>query len=131
MGNHENDRTIEQIIEQEAREEARKQAEKEAQQIRKSVEAELSELLDLNQKQIEAMEAAQRMDDNGTGSLDIYNTVEEMKERISAPFPKTVARKTSNNINHIHTDNGVSEKRETLNEISLNKVNINNNEYNS
>ncbi|KAK3911799.1 SH2 domain-containing protein 4A, partial [Frankliniella fusca] len=55
MGEHPDDKSIEQILEQEAREKARKQAELEAQQLRLS---ELTELLDLSHKQIEEMEAA-------------------------------------------------------------------------
>lgn len=55
MGEHPDDKSIEQILEREARENARKQAELEAQQRRLS---ELTELLDLSHKQIEEMEAA-------------------------------------------------------------------------
>ena len=60
------------------------------------MEAELTELLDLNQKQIQAMEEAQRKEEET--SLDIYCTVDEIR----------------NSINKLDTP--------PLQEISLNKV---------
>lgn len=101
MGEHKNDKSIEQILEEEAREAARLQAEKEAEQLRLSVEAELTELLDLNQKQIAAMEAAH---DNSSDGEDIYCSVNEIRERIKVPVVPSVV-----------------DKRDVLQEISLNK----------
>ncbi|KAJ9591981.1 hypothetical protein L9F63_001493 [Diploptera punctata] len=81
MGEHPDDLSIDEILEKEAREKARRQAEREAEQLRISVEAELTELLDLNQKQIQAMEAAQRKEEET--SLDIYCSVDEIKNSIN------------------------------------------------
>ncbi|KAG8295569.1 SH2 domain-containing protein 4B-like isoform X2 [Homalodisca vitripennis] len=96
MGEHPDDKSIEQILEEEAREAARLLAEKEAQQLRLSVEAELTELLDINQKQLAAMEAAQ-----GPEHEDIYCSVAEVKDRIKVPI--------------------LPSPRDALQEISLNK----------
>ncbi|XP_066992459.2 SH2 domain-containing protein 4A isoform X2 [Anabrus simplex] len=104
MGEHPDDPSIEEILEKEAREKARRQAEKEAEHLRKSMEAELSELLDLNQKQIEAMEAAQQKDED----MDIYCSVDELREKMK------VQTETNNKINSL------SDKRDILQEISLN-----------
>lgn len=104
MGEHPDDPSIEEILEKEARETARRQAEKEAEQLRISVEAELTELLDLNQKQIQAMEAAQRKEEEA--SLDIYCTVDEIQnsinkletpplQEISLNKPKKVAQRVA------------------------------------
>lgn len=124
MGEHPNDLSIEEILEQEAREKARRQAEKEAEQLRKSVEAELTELLDLNQKQIEAMEAAQRQEDRleDEASLDIYCTVDELREKVNQ-FPTSNSMFVRNSMNKLDNSNGnaTPDKRDALQEISLNK----------
>lgn len=112
MGEHSNDMTIEQIMEKEAREKARQQAEKEAEQLRKSMEAELTELLDLNKKQIQAMEAAQHKE---ADPMDIYCSVDELKDRMKLSFPNNNA-KNNNNVIEIN----VAEKRDALQEISFN-----------
>jgi hypothetical protein len=80
------------------------------------VEAELTELLDLNQKQIEAMEAAQRKDDKleDESSLDIYCSVDELREKAN--------RFLTPNSMFVSNGNATPDKRDALQEISLNKV---------
>jgi hypothetical protein len=85
------------------------------------VEAELTELLDLNQKQIEAMEAAQRKDDKleDESSLDIYCSVDELREKVNGfPAPNSMFVSSSDNSN----GDATPDKRDALQEISLNKV---------
>ncbi|XP_049774429.1 SH2 domain-containing protein 4B-like isoform X2 [Schistocerca cancellata] len=113
MGEHPDDPSIEEILEREAREKARQQAEKEAEQLRKSMEAELTELLDLNQKQIQAMEALQRKE---ADPMDIYCSVDEIRDRIKQQFPNN---NTKNNINST-IEISFADKRDALQEISLN-----------
>ncbi|KAL0274829.1 UNVERIFIED_CONTAM: hypothetical protein PYX00_002858 [Menopon gallinae] len=96
MGEHPDDKSIEQILEEEAREKARKIAEKETQKLRKSVEAELSEILDMNQKQIEQLEAANAINrlKEKTPVIpikdepsDIYCSVDELRKKMQGTNP--------------------------------------------
>jgi len=89
------------------------------------MEAELTELLDLNQKQIEALEAAQKKEDKveDEASLDIYCTVDEMREKTSQ-FPVLNNTFVKNSINKFDDINPVADKRDALQEISLNKVSL-------
>ncbi|KAL1123284.1 hypothetical protein AAG570_002370 [Ranatra chinensis] len=98
MGEHEDDKTIEQILEDEAREAARLQAQKETLQIRISVEAEWDKYLEENRKNIEKMEIGQ-----SSQPEDIYCSADELKQMVALP----------NNIPH--------PKRDALQEISFNK----------
>nr|CAD7400464.1 unnamed protein product [Timema cristinae] len=126
MGEHPDDRTIEEILEQEAREKARKQAEKE---IRRSMEAELSQLLDLNAKQIEAMEAAEvqhvegKCEEEEEDTMEIYCSVDEIRDKMATS--QFVAYNNNNNnkvketlfnLNYLEGD-----RRDILQEISQNK----------
>jgi len=92
---------------------------------RKSVEAELTELLDLNQKQIEAMEAAQRKEDKleDEASLDIYCTVDDLQDKVNQ-FPTLNSTYVRNNINKFDDVKPMADKRDALQEISLNKVSL-------
>ncbi|BES92691.1 SH2 domain [Nesidiocoris tenuis] len=101
MGEHSDDKSIEEIMEQEAREAARRLAEKEAQSLRKTMEAELTELLELNKKQREEIEVAEQKLD----AEDIYCSADELKSW-ARPQP-TIAPN--------------SFKRDALQEISFNK----------
>ncbi|CAB0001140.1 unnamed protein product, partial [Nesidiocoris tenuis] len=101
MGEHSDDKSIEEIMEQEAREAARRLAEKEAQSLRKTMEAELTELLELNKKQREEIEVAEQKLD----AEDIYCSADELKSW-ARPRP-TIAPN--------------SFKRDALQEISFNK----------
>lgn len=91
------------------------------------MEAELTELLDLNQKQIEAMEAAQRKEDKleDEASLDIYCSVDELREKANQ-FSTPNNTFAKNSINKFDNSNGnaVPDKRDALQEISLNKVSM-------
>jgi hypothetical protein len=95
---------------------------------RKSVEAELTELLDLNQKQIEAMEAAQRKEEKleDESSLDIYCSVDELREKVNR-FPNSNSMFVSNSYNKFDNSNcsgTAPDRRDALQEISLNKVSM-------
>lgn len=85
MGEHPDDKSIDEILEEEAREAARKLAEKEAQSLRLSVvEAELTELLELNRRQIEEIESAkQRLEPE-----DIYCSADELRLTQTSFLPK-------------------------------------------
>jgi hypothetical protein len=89
------------------------------------VEAELTELLDLNQKQIEAMEAAQQKEDKleDEASLDIYCTVDDLQDKVSQ-FPTLNSTYVRNSINKFDDVKPTADKREALQEISLNKVSL-------
>lgn len=91
------------------------------------MEAELTELLDLNQKQIEAMEAAQRKEDKleDEASLDIYCSVDELREKVTQ-FPALNSTYVRNSINKFDNNgvNPMADKRDALQEISLNKVSL-------
>ena len=89
------------------------------------MEAELTELLDLNQKQIEAMEAAQRKEDKLEDEAlpDIYCTVDELREKANQ-FPTLDSTFVRNSINKFDDVNPVADKRDALQEISLNKVSL-------
>jgi len=87
------------------------------------VEAELTELLDLNQKQIEAMEAAQRKEDKleDEASLDVYCSVDDLRDKANQ-FPALNSTFVRNSINKFDDSvNPVADKRDALQEISLNK----------
>lgn len=89
------------------------------------MEAELTELLDLNQKQIEAMEAAQRKEDKlqAEASPDIYCTVDELREKVNQ-FPTLNSTFVRNSINKFDDVSPMADKRDALQEISLNKVSL-------
>jgi len=90
------------------------------------VEAELTELLDLNQKQIEAMEAAQRKEDKleDEASLDVYCSVDDLRDKANQ-FPALNSTFVRNSINKFDDSvNPVADKRDALQEISLNKVSL-------
>ncbi|XP_022199791.1 SH2 domain-containing protein 4A [Nilaparvata lugens] len=101
MGEHKDDKSIDQILEEEAREAARTQAEKEAEQLRLSVEAELTELLEISgQNEIGTIE----------GTEDIYCSVDELKLHNKIPATPIVSTQLIND-----------SRRDALQEISLNK----------
>ncbi|KAI8439694.1 hypothetical protein MSG28_013388 [Choristoneura fumiferana] len=91
MGEHPNDRSIESILEEETRARALAQARQEAHQLRKSVEKELTQLIEyrpldsLEQVQIRPLpKNVESIED----ALDIYCTVDELRQRIEALEPE-------------------------------------------
>uniref|UniRef100_T1I0A4 SH2 domain-containing protein n=1 Tax=Rhodnius prolixus TaxID=13249 RepID=T1I0A4_RHOPR len=108
MGEHEDDKSIETILEEEAREAARQLAEKEAHNLRLTMEAELTELLELNKKQREEIEVAEQK----LETEDIYCSADQLRinfKPLNAP----------SNINNNISIPGF--KRDALQEISFNK----------
>ncbi|XP_045522030.1 SH2 domain-containing protein 4B-like [Pieris brassicae] len=86
MGEHPDDQSIECILAEEARQRALAQAREEAHQLRKSVEKELTHLIDY--KPLDSLE--QKFDlspktvDSLEDTLDLYCTVDELRERMEA-----------------------------------------------
>jgi hypothetical protein len=82
MGEHEDDITIEEIIALEARKEAKKQAEIETSEFRKSVQAELTEMLEFDS--IKSVDTDEMTSHTPTiEEIDIYCSVDDLKDRIS------------------------------------------------
>lgn len=121
MGEHRNDKTIEEIINEEARDEARKIAEKEAEQLRKQMEAQLSEYIDLTPKIEDLAPPKLEYEDD----MDIYCSVDELREKINAKnFQKPpIPKKPNYQLNAYQTKNNkfnFVDTREVLQEISRN-----------
>ncbi|KAI4457250.1 t cell-specific adapter protein tsad [Holotrichia oblita] len=124
MGEHENDKSIQEILRDEAIERARELAEKEAEELRKQVEAKFTmELIELTPK-IEDLEemtpelGIEGNDDDGTG---IYCSVDELREKMSKPI------KNMNNYSICHyqsknkLNHHIVDRRDVLQELSINK----------
>lgn len=114
MGEHENDESIDDILKGEAIEKARNLAEKETQQIRKQVEAKLSEYIDLTPKiEDEICSPKLTIEDD----VDIYCSVDELREKMNKP-----TRNNNYAFNHYQTKNrfNIIDTRDVLQEISLN-----------
>ncbi|XP_047535534.1 SH2 domain-containing protein 4B-like [Vanessa atalanta] len=90
MGEHPDDQSIESILAEEARQRALTQAREEAHQLRKSVEKELTHLIDY--KPLDSLE--QKFDlspknvDSLEESFDLYCTVDELRQRIEELEPE-------------------------------------------
>ncbi|KAM3957944.1 SH2 domain-containing protein 4B [Aphomia sociella] len=90
MGEHPNDKSIDTILAEEARQRVFAQAREEAHQLRKSVEKELTQLMDY--KPLDSLE--QKFDlspktlDPLEDTLEIYCTVDELRQRIDALEPE-------------------------------------------
>lgn len=113
MGEHKDDKSIEEILKEEAIDKARKLAEKEAEELRKQVEAELSEYIDLTPKiELEITSPKLKIDED----VDIYCSVDELREKMTKP------NRNSNNFtfNYYNNKLGVIDTRDVLQEISLN-----------
>ncbi|XP_066153370.1 SH2 domain-containing protein 4A-like [Euwallacea fornicatus] len=122
MGEHKNDKSIDDILNEETREKARQIAEKETEQLRKQMEVQLSEYIDLSPK-IEDLAPSQL---DYEDDMDIYCSVDELREKINAnkvmqkpPIPK----KPNYQINTYQTKNNkfsFVDTREVLQEIKIN-----------
>ncbi|CAH2093190.1 unnamed protein product [Euphydryas editha] len=97
MGEHPDDQSIESILAEEARQRALAQAREEAHQLRKSVEKELTHLIDY--KPLNSLE--QKFDlspknvDSLEDTLDLYCSVDELRQRIEELEPE-VKEKSDN-----------------------------------
>lgn len=116
MGEHADDKSIEEILKEEAIGKARKMAEQETEGLRKQVEAELSEYIDLTPKiEIEIAPPKLKIEDD----MDIYCSVDELREKMTKP------NRNINNYSFNHYQNknnkfNVIDTRDVLQEISLN-----------
>ncbi|KAG8235838.1 hypothetical protein J437_LFUL015630 [Ladona fulva] len=106
MGEHADDKTIEEILEEEAIEKARKQAEKETEELRKNVAVELTEMIDFNQRQIEEYETVTEKDEEYP--MDLYCTVDEIREPSMHPVSLDI--------------NGEKDMRAAFQEMTISKV---------
>ncbi|XP_034834600.1 SH2 domain-containing protein 4B-like [Maniola hyperantus] len=99
MGEHSEDQSIETILTEETRERALAQAREEAHQLRKSVEKELTHLIDykpmdsLEQKFDLSPKTVDSLDLEDT--LDLYCTVDELRQRIAALEPEVKEKSDS------------------------------------
>ncbi|CAG9767371.1 unnamed protein product [Ceutorhynchus assimilis] len=116
MGEHENDRSIEDILNEEAIEEARKIAEKETEQMRKQMEAQLSEYIDLSPKIEDLSPSKLDYEDD----IDIYCSVDELREKINKK--PAIPKKPSYQLNTYPNKNklNLADSREVFQEISIN-----------
>ncbi|GJQ85474.1 hypothetical protein Trydic_g23897 [Trypoxylus dichotomus] len=119
MGEHESDRSIEEILRDEAIEKARRMAEKEAEELRKQMEAKITmELIELTPKieDLDEIEPKLSIEDD---DMDIYCSVDELREKMSKPI------KNINNysICHYQSKNKLNNimDRDVLQELSINK----------
>lgn len=90
MGEHADDRSIEDIVLSEAREKARRLAAEEAEELRKSVERELTHLIDY--KSLDQLEKdydiSPKQADPIEDTLEIYCTVDDLRQRIQNLQPE-------------------------------------------
>lgn len=119
MGEHENDRSIEDIIKEEAMDEARRLAEKEAEELRRRVEEELKlgDYMDLTPK-IEDL--AER--DHLKMQDDIYCSVDELRDKMNGR-PTMMKNLNNYTLSHYQNKNGrfaVFDTRDVLNELNRN-----------
>lgn len=100
MGEHPNDKTIEQILDAEAQEKARELAVIEAKELRKSVEAEmLCEIIECeeqNQKKLSDDEETPQIDE-----MEIYCSVDELRERMNQTKPMPIPQQNINTIKNL------------------------------
>lgn len=106
MGEHKNDKTIEEILKEEAIEKARKIAEKEAEELRRRLE----DYIDLTPKI--------------TTNEDIYCSVEELKLPQKTDFRDYCEEKISDDLRSRNRRNNVVETKDVLQEISLNRQKV-------
>lgn len=142
MGEHESDKSIEQILAEEAQQKAIQLAEQEAQELRKSVEAELTDIIEYQHQHQhkehpfslaeEKRHSQKKLSDdeiNGTpiiDDLEIYCSVDELRERISAAVPSPKHNNNNSNSNNnqqqqrnvTHLNNKVAVDCNVLQEIS-------------
>lgn len=123
MGEHENDKSIEQILGDEAQRKARELAEQETKELRKSVGAELNDILEYKSNKghsgtpvAEEKRPAKKMDDESHSpiidDLEIYCSADELRERMNNNQKQTQSK--------INMTNGTP-KISVLQEISYNR----------
>uniref|UniRef100_A0A6B2EDF2 Putative phospholipase c n=1 Tax=Phlebotomus kandelakii TaxID=1109342 RepID=A0A6B2EDF2_9DIPT len=116
MGEHPDDKSIDEILAGEAQLRARELAERETQELRKSVEVKLSDIIELDQITSHKMEDDEmpKIED-----MEIYCSVDELRERINnsqnSHSPPKPPKPTNFNIS-----SGGDKKRDVLQEISMN-----------
>lgn len=115
MGEHKNDKTIEEILKEEAIDKARKLAEKEQEELRKKMTT-FSDYIDLTPK-IEDLQSTPKL--KIEDDMDIYCSVDELREKIANNKPQNINNYT---LNHYQTKNNIYNlmDRDVLQEISLN-----------
>ncbi|XP_077294333.1 SH2 domain-containing protein 4A-like isoform X2 [Arctopsyche grandis] len=99
MGEHEDDKSIEQILEEEALENAHNQALKETEELRKSVEKELGDFIEYNSEQMNSMEKDCILLKQLEKIEDIYCSVDELREKMKNMSPEIKTEDAINNSN--------------------------------
>lgn len=119
MGEHKDDKSIEEILREEAIEKARQLAEKETEGLRKQMEAQiLSDYIDLTPK-IEEMEKSPKFEIND--DANIYCSIDEIQKQIHQK-PKTIQNFSLNSYQNRTTKfnfNNDNNRGDVLNEINL------------
>lgn len=84
MGEHHDDKTIEEILADEAKREARELAEIETKEFRKSYVAEFSEIIDYDSDcSINKIESVELLDSPKIDDMEIYCSVDELRDRLN------------------------------------------------
>lgn len=118
MGEHKDDKSIDEILREEAIEKARHLAEKETEELRKQMEVQLlSDYIDLTPK-IEEIEKSPKLEINDDS--DIYCSIDEIQKQIQQK-PKSIDNYSLNSYQNRAKFNLVNDNnRDVLHEISLN-----------
>lgn len=118
MGEHPDDLSIEEILEREAKDKARQLAEKE---FRKSVEAQLSDIIDFDNKKNKINEAD--LETPKIEDMEIYCSVDELKERMKPQIPQHINEIQHNAYNNrLNTSpSNRTNKIDVLQEITYNR----------
>lgn len=118
MGEHKDDKSIEQILRNEAIEKARELAEKETEELRKQMEVQLlSDYIDLTPK-IEEIEQSPKLEINDDS--DIYCSIDEIQKQIHQK-PKSLDNYSLNSYqNRTKFNFNNDNNRDVLHEITLN-----------
>lgn len=135
MGEHENDQTIQEILATEAQQKARELAEQEAKELRKSVEAELTDIIEYNNNNnkscstgVEERRPTKKLADEGhtpiIDDLDIYCSVDELRDRMRGGGG---GQKPNSNGTRLVTSANSNKTTNVLQEISNNNKHQNNN----
>lgn len=118
MGEHPDDKTIEEILTDEAKQAAREMAEIETKELRKSYVAELSEIIDYDSDcSISKIENVELLDEPKIDDMEIYCSVDELRDRLNKA--NIISNKTAPKMNSF-TQNMYSSRISNYNLSSIN-----------
>ncbi len=120
MGEHPDDKTIEEILADEAKREARELAEIETKELRKSYVAEFSEIIDYDSDcSINKIDNVEMLDSPKIDDMEIYCSVDELRDRLNKTNSNNISNKTTPKINSF-TQNMYSSRISNYNLSSIN-----------